>query len=236
MFQTRQTCPTYPWPWRKILITGILLCAGQASRFGSQKLLARLPAPDGRRVVEASAAHLLAAVGQVIAVTSRDDKLMRVLDDCGCQVIINERAAEGMGSSIAAAVVASMVASIAAGMATRADTAGWVIALGDMPYVQHATIATVSQQLAAGPGRNGRDVVQLIDAQPMIVQPTYHGQRGHPVGFAREYGPALAALKGDTGARAVIDAALARDPACVLYVNTDDRGVLADIDMPADLL
>jgi len=194
------------------LITGILLCAGKASRFGSQKLLARLPVPDGRRVVEASAAHLLAAVGQVIAVTSRDDLLMRVLDDCGCQVIVNEHAAEGMGSSIAAGVVASTT--------THANPAGWIIALGDMPYVQQTTIATVCQQLTAG-----------CD----IVVPMHLGQRGHPVGFARHYGRPLSELQGDSGARTVIDAALTRDPSRIFYFNTDDSGVLADIDVPADM-
>ena len=175
-------------------------------------------------MVEASAAHLLAAVGRVIAVTSRDDLLMRVLDDCGCQVIVNEHAAEGMGSSIAAGVVASIAASMDANMdesmTTPADPAGWIIALGDMPYVQQTTIATVCQQLTAG-----------CD----IVVPTHRGQRGHPVGFARQYGRPLSELQGDSGARTVIDAALIRDPSRIFYFNTDDRGVLADIDVPADL-
>jgi len=167
-------------------------------------------------VVEASAAHLLAAVGQVIAVTSCDDLLMRVLDDCGCQVIVNEHAAEGMGSSIAAGIVASMDDSTT----THANPAGWIIALGDMPYVQQTTIATVCQQLTAG-----------CD----IVVPMHLGQRGHPVGFARQYGRPLSELQGDSGARTVIDAALTRDPSRIFYFNTDDRGVLADIDVPADM-
>ncbi len=55
-------------------------------------------------MVQASAANLLAAVGRVIAVTGRDERLMRVLDDCGCQGVVNEQAAEGMGSSLAAGV------------------------------------------------------------------------------------------------------------------------------------
>jgi len=184
------------------LIAGILLAAGKGTRFGSQKLLARLK--DGRYVVEASAANLLAAVGRVIAVTSRDERLMRVLDDCGCQVVVNERAAEGMGTSIGAGVRASL----------NAD--GWIIALGDMPFIHPATIEKIKLALEEGTA---------------IVVPTHEGKRGHPVGFARQYGAALCGLEGDAGAKGIIDAniALAR------MIRFDDLGIFADIDVVADL-
>jgi molybdenum cofactor cytidylyltransferase len=158
------------------LITGILLAAGKGTRFGSQKLLARLS--DGRYVVEASATNLLAAVGRVIAVTGRDERLMRVLDDCGCQVVVNERAAEGMGTSIGAGVGASLAAE------------GWIIALGDMPFIQPATIKKIKLVLEEGAA---------------IAVPTHEGKRGHPVGFARQHSGALCALEGDAGARAIIE-------------------------------
>jgi molybdenum cofactor cytidylyltransferase len=184
------------------LITGILLAAGKGTRFGSQKLLARLS--DGRYVVEASAANLLAAVGRVIAVTGRNERLMRVLDDCGCQVVVNERAAEGMGTSIGAGVEASFAAD------------GWIVALGDMPFIQPTTIEKIKLALEEGAA---------------IAVPTHEGKRGHPVGFARQYGDALCALEGDAGARAIIDAnvALAR------MVEVSDAGIFADIDVVGDL-
>jgi molybdenum cofactor cytidylyltransferase len=184
------------------LITGILLAGGQGTRFGSQKLLARLS--DGRYVVEASAANLLAAVGRVIAVTGRDERLMRALDDCGCQVVVNNRAAEGMGTSIGAGVGASLAAE------------GWIIALGDMPFIEPATIKKIKLALEEGAA---------------IVVPTHEGKRGHPVGFAREYGDALCALEGDAGAKVIIDTniALAR------RVEVSDAGIFADIDVVDDL-
>lgn len=190
------------------MLTGILLAAGRAQRFGSQKLLARLP--DGRHVVEASAANLLAALGRVIAVTGRDARLMRVLDDCGCQVVVNEDALDGMGTSIAAGVRASEVD----------NPEGWIVALGDMPYLQHRTIVAVRASLIAGSG---------------IVIPEYQQQRGHPVGFAREYGASLMALRSDNGARSVIAAAVSENSAVLQLLPVDDAGVLADIDTPADL-
>lgn len=158
-------------------MTAILLAAGSARRFGSQKLLARLP--DGRYVVEAAAGNLLAGAGRVIAVTGRDDRLMQVLEDCGCQVVVNAHAEEGMGTSIAAGVRAS------------ADAAGWLIALGDMPCIRPGTIASVLDALNDDTG---------------IVIPTYAGQRGHPVAFAGEFGRELRALQGDGGARSVVAA------------------------------
>jgi molybdenum cofactor cytidylyltransferase len=190
------------------VLTGILLAAGRAQRFGSQKLLARLP--DGRRVIEASAANLLAAMGRVIAVTGRDERLMRVLDDCGCQLVLNERALEGMGTSIAAGV-----------RATAADSGeGWLVALGDMPYIKPATIRQVGERLLRVGG---------------IVIPACQQQRGHPVGFGREHLNALSALEGDSGARTVIAQALGETPARVQLLEVEDAGVLADIDTPADL-
>jgi molybdenum cofactor cytidylyltransferase len=190
------------------MLSGILLAAGRGQRFGAQKLLARLP--DGRYVVEASANKLLAAVGRVIAVTGRDERLMRVLDDCGCQVVVNERAADGMGSSIATGIQASLVD----------DPDGWIVALGDMPYLQVATIAAV------------RDRLQLDGG---IVVPVYQRQRGHPAGFGREYAAALQSLEGDIGARALITGAASEPSAALHLLESKDPGVVADIDTPADL-
>ncbi len=184
------------------MIVAILLAAGSAKRFGSQKLLAALP--DGRCVVSASAETLLAGAGRVIAVTRRDEKLMRVLDDSGCQIVVNERADEGMGTSIAAGVRATP------------DADGWIVALGDMPYVRAETIAAVKAALANGAS---------------VVVPSCAGKRGHPVGFSRAHFAALSALEGDAGARAVVMA----NAASVVVIETGDSGVFADIDVPADL-
>jgi molybdenum cofactor cytidylyltransferase len=184
------------------VIVGILLAAGRGARFGSQKLLARMP--SGSLVVEASAANLLRAVGRVIAVTRRDEKLMRVLDDCGCQIVVNERADEGMGVSLAAGIAASEEAS------------GWIVALGDMPYVQSATIVRVRDSLTEG---------------APLAMPMRQGVRGHPVGFAAEFRGALGAMQGDAGARALVADNLDR----ATLIEVDDAGIMADIDTPLDL-
>ena len=158
------------------MITCILLAAGSASRFGSQKLLARLP--DGRRIVEAAAASLLLArPGNVIAVTRRDPELIQVLKASGCEVVIHDHADDGMGTSIAAGVAAS------------AGASGWVIALGDMPSIRVDTVMAVVDALRAG---------------TRIAVPVAGGKRGHPVGFSAHYLAQLLALTGDTGAREIL--------------------------------
>jgi molybdenum cofactor cytidylyltransferase len=187
----------------------ILLCAGQGLRFrkarNESKLLAKLP--DGRSVVAASAANLLQAVGRVFAVVAgdnRNDALIRELEDCGCQVVLNQQAATGMGGSIAVGIMASEYAD------------GWLIALGDMPYVQPATI---------------KRIVSLGKQTQNIIVPVYDDNLGHPVFFPAFAQAQLLALQGDTGARKVILENTDR----VAEIVVGDKGVLQDVDVPADL-
>lgn len=190
----------------RLPVTAILLAAGAARRFGTQKLLAQLA--DGRHVIEAAVMPLLEQLQSVIAVV-RDgqQELAALLTERGCRVVVNPRADEGMGTSIAAGVAA----------ARDLDRgAGWLIALGDMPHVRGATVRAIAQGLCD----TGR-----------IVVPVQNGMRGHPVAFPVELGAALVMLQGDRGARAVVEANTAR----LELLNVDDPGVLADVDVPADL-
>jgi molybdenum cofactor cytidylyltransferase len=157
---------------------GILLAAGQGTRFGANKLLQ--PLADGTPMAVASARHLHAVLPHTVAVVADTrSELAGQLAQQGLQVVANPRAAEGMGTSIAC------------GVAARPDASGWVIALADMPRIPE----TVIQALAAG-----------LDAGADIIAPDYQGQRGHPVGFAARHGPALMQLQGDAGARGIIAA------------------------------
>ncbi len=109
-----------------------------------------------------------------------------------------------------------MGASLACGVAASRDAGGWVVALADMPRIRPETIARVAQALAAGAD---------------IAAPAYRGDRGHPVAFGRRFLDELQALTGDSGARAVVQ----RNQALLRLVDTDDSGVLFDIDRRDDL-
>ena len=180
-------------------IVGILLAGGSAARFGSDKLLH--PLPDGTPIAVASARNLIAAVPRVVAVvrTGAPD-LERALRAAGAEVTVCERAAEGMGVTLAHAVRAS------------GDASGWIVALADMPFIRPETI---------------RRVVEAVTGGASIAAPHYRGERGHPVGFARTFRGALEQLVGDAGAREIVKAnpaALARvavdDPGAVRDIDT----------------
>lgn len=193
-----------------VRIVGILLAGGVGSRFGGAKLLAPLPvsshgAPAGTPIGAASCLHLMAALNEVVAVIRPSDSLLAAaLSDTGARVVECAQAHEGMG------------ASLACGAAATADADGWIVALADMPWIAPATIIRVADALSDG---------------AEIIAPSWRGERGHPVGFGRTYGPLLASLTGDEGARAVI---LARQWMLEL-VAVDDPGILRDIDTPGDL-
>jgi len=158
--------------------TGILLAAGQSTRFGSNKLLT--PLPDGTSMAVACARTLHVVLAHCIAVVEDSQSaIARLLAEAGLQVIANPRAPEGMGTSIACGVAAS----------PGAD--GWVIALADMPGIPLCVIQQVADGLVRGAD---------------IIAPVCRGQRGHPVGFAARHASALLALNADSGARDIIAA------------------------------
>lgn len=109
---------------------------------------------------------------------------------------------------------AGMGDSLACGVAATANAPGWLILPADLPLVQAVTLQRVAQALQ----------------EHTVVVPEYHGQRGHPVGFAAPCGPALMALGGDVGAQSVVAA-----HAPVHRIAVDDEGCVLDVDTPEAL-
>jgi molybdenum cofactor cytidylyltransferase len=158
-------------------ISGILLAAGAATRFGGGKLLH--PLEDGVAIAAHAARNLLAVTGEVVAVVRWGDfPLSDMLDEEGCRVAMFQGAARGMG------------ASLAHGMAQARDAGGWIIALADMPRISQETT---------------RSIVAALEQGALIAAPSYKGERGHPVGFGAALRGELLALDGDQGARAVLE-------------------------------
>lgn len=191
-------------------IVGVLLAAGRGLRFGGAKLLAPLPRAShgvsaGTSLGAASALHFVSALSEVVAVVRPGDSMLEhALASTGARVVVCERADEGMGTSLACGVRACL------------DADGWIVALGDMPWIAPATIAAVATALRTG---------------AEIVAPAYGGVRGHPVGFAKTYAAALMQLNGDEGARSVVRAR----QWVVQQLDVDDPGILGDVDRVEDL-
>ncbi len=189
-------------------VAGILLAAGASVRFGGNKMMHPLPEGEARAgmpIAVASATNMLAALPDTVAVVRpRSQKLAHLLREAGAKVVTCRNANEGMGASLARAVAAAD------------DADAWIVGLGDMPWIAPETILTMARMLTEG---------------AVIVAPSFDGNRGHPVGFARRFHDELRASSGDEGARKLF-----RDHAdLVTLLPVEDPGVLRDIDTPQDL-
>ena len=191
---------------------GVLLAAGFSRRFGSaDKLLQYLP--DGRPIALASAEHLIQAIPDSIAVLRTGNKILATaLLNAGLKVVFCNDNEQEMADSLTAAIRFS--AKFFSNVELEND--GFIIALGDMPYIKPETIRAVASKVAEGSS---------------IVIPTFENQHGHPVGFSVRFRHELECLQGDEGARSIIK----RYPEDVDLLPTNDTGILADIDTPADL-
>ena len=184
------------------MIYGILLAAGNSTRFGSNKLLQAYDAQYS--LIQQSALSLRHALSNsIVIVRPNEPELIQQLAAIHMQTVICPKASTGMS------------ASIACGIKHCPDANGWIIALADMPLVKTSTI----QQIA-----------QALESQE-IVAPYYHERRGNPVGFSNKYRQQLLNLKGDKGARNLLTTYDAR----IHRINTDDKGIVCDIDTPDDM-
>ena len=185
-------------------IVGLLLAAGSASRFGSDKL--RHALPHGVPIAVQAARPLKAELGRVVAVVRPGAReLLESLKAEGCEVVVCDAAAEGMGASLACAA------------RTAGEADGYLVALGDMPFLRRTSIAAVRDALASGAA---------------LVAPYFRARRGHPVGIGKTFYADLLSLRGDEGAKKV----LAAHEGQLVKVPIGDPGVIRDIDKPEDLL
>jgi molybdenum cofactor cytidylyltransferase len=182
-------------------IVGLLLAAGSATRFGSDKLSHRLP--HGVPIAVQAARHLHLEVSSIFAVVRPDTAQLQIqLKHEGCRIVVCENAAEGMGASLACAARA----------AGKAD--GYLVALADMPFVRPTSIAAVRDALAAG---------------APLAAPYWRARRGHPVGISGIFFEQLLASKGDEGAKQLLSENENRlqkipvgDPGVIRDIDTPD--------------
>jgi molybdenum cofactor cytidylyltransferase len=170
------------------VIVGLLLAAGGARRFGSQKLVALL---DGVPLVRHAANTLLNTTDAVVAVVGdHAGEVRAVLDDMGIDIVGNPHWASGLSSSLQCGV---------ASLPATADAI--VVALGDQPYLDERIVGDV--------------IARWRSTACPIVATRYSGVQGHPVLFDRSVFAELAALRGDVGAKSVIE----RSPQRTQYVD-----------------
>ncbi len=181
-------------------IVGLLLAAGSATRFGSDKLSHRLP--HGVTIAVQAARHMRSVVPKAFAVVKPGaERLAEALSEY-CEIVVCDNAADGMGASLACAARA----------AGKAD--GYLIALADMPFVRASSIAAVRDAIASG---------------APLAAPYFRARRGHPVGISGDFFEQLVAAKGDEGARQLLCANESRlvkipvgDPGVIRDIDTPE--------------
>lgn len=193
-------------------LAGVVLSGGASSRMGRPKALLDLGGrPFVRRV--ADTLHE-AGIPEVVVVTgSHEAEISAALGPADRAwrdvVLLNPDSTRGQLSSLRIALDWIEAP-------PRVPGTGVVVALVDHPLVRSDTVRALADAFAA--------------AGPAVVRPVFRGRHGHPVIFARSTFASLRAAPLDAGARAVVRSL----GSAVLDVETDDEGVVVDVDTPED--
>lgn len=184
------------------MIATLILAAGRARRMGQLKQIL----PWGQDILLGQTINLYQKAGMeliLVIVGYQKEQIMERLANRKVVWVENNAFQEGMSSSIKAGLDA-----------LPEGVEAILLALGDLPLIQPATI---------------KEVVNLFhQKRPPIIIPTFHGKAGHPVLLAKELFPRLYGLSGDIGARQIIK----ENPHLVCYLEVDDPGILWDVDEP----
>jgi molybdenum cofactor cytidylyltransferase len=186
-------------------IAAIVLAAGCSSRMPANKLLA----PQGgkpviRHTVEAVCASRAAPV--IVVTGHQASRVSEALSDLPITIAENVCYADGLSSSLICGV-----------KSLPAALDGFLVVLGDMPFVRPRVIDSLIEAFDPSQGRG-------------ICVPVNAGKRGNPVLWTTALIAEFLALTGDRGAKHLM--ALHDD---LLYeLEVDSVSVLTDLDTPED--
>lgn len=190
-----------------INISAIILAAGLSSRMGdAQKLV--LPY-QGKPLLS----HMLTSldesllVSKVIAVTGHEAEAVRaVCSNYNIETVHNEQFCDGLASSIRVGV-----------QACEDNADGILICHGDMPLISKDHIQALC--------------TAFLRHSDKIIMPSFRGRQGNPLLWPKRYFSRLKSLKGDRGAKAILQENLD----AIIRVDFDDEAILFDVDDPATL-
>jgi len=168
----------------------LILAAGFSRRFGSNKLVAKLP--NNHPLLLETINNIKKATKEVsVIVQQNDTETQHLLATTDINIILFDGAEDGIG------------ASLAYGVQQTKDWAGWLVCLADMPYIKVSTYSTL--------------LSTINDSN--IVQPEYNSRLGNPVGFGKAFYAELAQLSGDTGGKRIVQKNLTAITQCPVNDN-----------------
>lgn len=186
----------------------ILLAAGSARRFGSNKLLRPL---NGKPLYAHGLAALLAAAkmrpAADVTVVSRTPEILAAARAAGAKAVKSPLSEQGLSFTIKAALDA---------LEPLAEGDYLLFAVADQPYLTAASVAALLEQ--AAPPTRGATLC-------------FGEKVGSPTLFSASLAKDLLALEGDSGGRAVL---CALGDKC-LRVQAKSARELEDIDLPEQL-
>ena len=162
----------------QVNIAGVILAAGQSSRFGQPKQLL----PWGKRnmlntCIATAKNAMLSPI--VVVLGAHSEEILPEMDQEGVEVVINHHWAEGQSTSVKAGV-----------SALPEDVYGAVFLLADQPQISVQLIVSI---------------IETAWKRNNVVLPVIMGKRANPVYFPKQTFPALLNLEGDQGGRAVLN-------------------------------
>ncbi|MGY6411280.1 MAG: nucleotidyltransferase family protein [Alkalilacustris sp.] len=170
---------------------------------GADKLLEPVA---GRPLLALLSQRARAAGCAVLVTLPPGDRARRAaLAGCDVRMAIVPEAAEGMA------------ASLRAGAAAAEGMAGLLVLPGDMPEIEAADIAALRTAFLATP-----------EPRPILRATSADGRPGHPVILPARLLPALRRLRGDAGARTVLQA----HPSQVRAFSLPGSRACTDLDTP----
>lgn len=153
----------------------LLMAAGNASRFGENKLTARF---DGQSLFSLALAAIPKELFARVTVVSQYPALLEEAARTDFDTILNDRPQDGISRTIRL------------GTQAMADCAGILYMVADQPLLRAGTV---------------RRVVDVWRAHPECIAAAAHnGNRGNPCLFPARFFPELCALEADRGGSSVI--------------------------------
>lgn len=153
----------------------LLMAAGNASRFGENKLTARF---DGQSLFSLALAAIPKELFARVTVVSQYPALLEEAARTGFDTILNDRPQDGISRTIRL------------GTQAMADCAGILYMVADQPLLRAGTVRRVAEAWQEHP--------------ECIAAAAHNGNRGNPCLFPARFFPELCALEADRGGSSVI--------------------------------